>query len=74
MSLTLGDLSIINNLEKYDNYDDFMNNYEKKLNVLQAKCIGTSENKEFENKLQSVINKIIDKKNIIDKELFNQRT
>ena len=51
-----------------------MNNYEKKLNVLQAKCIGTSENKEFENKLQSVINKIIDKKNIIDKELFNQRT
>lgn len=73
VTLTIEDLSVINNLENYDNYDYFMNNYEKILNALQAKCIGTSENKEFENKLQSVINKIIDKNQIIDKELFNQR-
>ena len=74
MTLTLDDLYVIDHLENYDNYDDFMNNYEKMLNALQAKCIGTSENKEMENKLQSVINKIIDKNQIIDKELFNQRT
>ena len=73
MTLTLEDLYIIDNLENYDNYDDFMDNYEKILNALKAKCIGMSENEKLENRLQSVINKIINKNQIIDKELFNQR-
>ena len=73
MSLTLEDLNIIDNLEIYDNYNDFMDNYEKILNALKAKCLGMSENKKLEERLQSMINKITDKNQIIDKELFNQR-
>ena len=73
MTLTLDDLYVINNLEKYDNYNMFMDNYEKILNALKAKCIGVSENEVLENRLQSVINRIINKNQIIDKELFNQR-
>ena len=73
MTLTLEDLNIIDNLEKYDNYKDFMDNYEKILNALKAKCIGVSENEDLESKLQLMINKIIDKNKIIDEELFNKR-
>ena len=73
MTLTLEDLYIIDNLEKYDNYKDFMDNYDKILNALKAKCIGVSQNKELENRLQSVFNRIIDKDKIIDKELFEKR-
>ena len=74
MTLSLEDLYIIDNLEKYDNYDDFMDNYNKILNALKAKCIGISENEELEKRLQSVFNTIINKNQIIDKVLFNQRT
>ena len=74
MTLSLEDLHIINNLENYDNYNDFMDNYNKILNALQAKCIGMSENVELEKRLQSVINTIKNKDQIIDKDLFNQRT
>ena len=73
MTLTLDDLYVINNLEKYDNYNMFMDNYEKILNALKAKCIGVSENKELENKLKSVINKIINKNEILDFDLFNKK-
>ena len=73
MTLTLEDLYIINNLEKYDNYKDFMDNYEKILNALKAKCIGVSKNEELEKRLQSVFDRIIAKDKILDKELFEQR-
>ena len=73
MTLTLDDLYVIDNLEKYDNYNMFMDNYEKILNALKAKCIGVSENKELENRLKSVINKIINKNEILDFDLFNKK-
>ena len=73
MTLTLEDLNLINNLENFDNYDDFMNNYEKILNAVKAKCIGVSYNEEMEKKLMTVFNKINDKGQIKDKELFEQR-
>jgi len=72
-TLSREDIYTINHLEEYADYDNFMENYEKLFNAFQAKCIGTSENNELENNLNFVINKIIEKNQIKDRRLFDER-
>ena len=50
-----------------------MENYEKILNAIQAKCIGTSGNKKLEEDLKFIINKIREKNQIIDRNLFEEK-
>ena len=49
-----------------------MENYNKILNAVQAKCIGTSDNN-LKTKLESIFNKIEDENKIKDINLFRQR-
>ena len=51
-----------------------MNNYDKILKAIQAKCIGTSGNKKIEDKLNSIIKNIKRKNNIVDMKEFNRKT
>ena len=72
-TLSREDIDIIKNMENYADYDKFMENYEKLLNAFQAQCIGTSENKQLEKDLNNIINKIIEKNQIKDRNLFDKR-
>ena len=71
-TLSEDDIMIIDNLEGIDNYEDFMNEYEKILNAFQAQCIGTSGNKELKERIELVI-KRVENGGIIDKPLFEKR-
>lgn len=72
-TLSKEDLKTLEHLEENKTYNTFMNNYYKILNAIQAKCIGISENKELETKLNSIFTKIESENKINDRKLFNQR-
>ena len=65
ITLSKEDIKTLDKIEEYNNYTDFMNNYEKILKAVQAKCLGTSGNKEIEVKLNSIIKTIKEKNNIV---------
>jgi len=73
-TLNKEDMMILEKIEKYDNYSDFMDNYHKIKNAVQAKCIGTLKNKELENKLETLFNNISQKQqNNLDEEFFKRK-
>ena len=74
ITLNKEDIKTLEEIDKFDNYNDFMNNYVRIFNAVKAKCIGTKENKELETKLESIISRIKDKKNIDNFELFTKKT
>ena len=72
-TLNKEDMMILEKIEEYNTYSDFMKNYHKIKNAVQAKCIGTLQNKELEIKLKTLFDNITQKeKNKISTE-FNQR-
>ena len=72
-TLSKEDIKTLDDLEKYDNYNDFIKDYNKILNSVQAKCIGTSGNKEIENKLELISKKISNSIKIEEKSIFEQK-
>lgn len=74
ITLNKEDIKTFEEIEKFDNYNDFMNNYVRIFNAVKAKCIGIKGNKDLETKLESIINKIKNQNKIDNTELFNQKT
>ena len=71
-TLSKDDIETLDHLEEYNSYEEFMNNYDKILNAVQAKCIGRSD-QDLKKKLQIMFEKI-SKNNInIDFEIFEKR-
>ena len=67
------DIETLNSIEKYENYNNFMNDYDKLKNAVQAKCIGVLKEPDLEKKLESLFKNIEEKNKISDIELFKKR-
>ena len=72
-TLSKEDIKTLDDLEKYDNYNDFIKDYNKIVNAVQAKCIGTSGNKEIENKLDLISKKISNRIKLEEKSIFEPK-
>ena len=72
ITLSKENIKTLKEIDKYDNYIDFMNNFNKILNAVQAQCIGTSENKELESKIELIFKKINEKGQIENMKVFKQ--
>ena len=71
ITLSKEDIETLSHLEKYNNYNEFMNNYDKILKAVQAKCIGTSDPK-LKEQLEKMFDNIIKKNKNIDLAFINK--
>ena len=71
ITLSKEDIDTLNQLENYNNYNDFMNNYDKIFKAVQAKCIGTSDS-DLKNKLEIMFENIIKYNSNIDLEFIDK--
>ena len=70
----LDEIEILNNLEKIDSYEDFINKYEKLENVIQAKMIGFDPDFKLIKRLNNLKENIInDNLNEDEKKDFNEK-
>ena len=72
ITLSKEDIETLNDLEDYDNYEKFVNNYDKIFKAVQAKCIGTSD-ENLKEKLEIMFDNIIKSNKKIDFEFINSR-
>ena len=73
-TLNKEDMMILEKIEEYNTYSDFMKNYHKIKNAVQAKRIGTLQNKELEIKLKTLFYNIAHKeKNKISTEFIQRK-
>jgi hypothetical protein len=73
-TLNKEDMMILEKIEEYNTYSDFMKNYHKIKNAVQAKYIGTLQNKELEIKLKTLFKNIAHKeKNKISTEFIQRK-
>jgi len=72
ITLSKEDIETLDHLEEYTNFEEFINNYDKILKAVQAKCIGTSD-KNLKKKLEIMFDNIIKNNKNIDLEIINQK-
>lgn len=72
ITLSKEDIQTLDNLEEYSNYEKFINNYDKILKAVQAKCIGTSD-KFLKIKLEAMFDNILKSNKNIDYEFINTK-
>ena len=64
---------ILNGIENYDTYKDFMENYNKILNVVREECLEKTNNSELEIKLLNLFERIIVKEKNMDNEFYQRK-
>ena len=72
ITLTKEDIETLKNLEEYNNYDKFINNYDKISKAVQAKCIGTSD-ENLEAKLEKMFDEITKSNNRFDEDFIKSK-
>ena len=71
VTLSKEDIETLEHLEKYYNYNEFANNYDKIFKAVQAKCIGTSD-ENLKNNLEIMFSNIMRDSKNIDFDFLNQ--
>ena len=71
ITLSKEDIDTLKHLEKYSNYNEFVNNYDKIFKAVQAKCIGTSD-AILKKKLEIMFDNIIKNNKNIDLKFMNK--
>ena len=72
VTLSKKDIETLKHLEEFNNYKEFLYNYDNIFNAVQAKCIGTSD-KNLEKKLEKMFNNIIKNNKAIDINFLNEK-
>ena len=71
ITLSREDIATLEQLEKYYNFSEFMNNYDKILKAVQANCIGRSD-EDLKKKLELMFENILKNNKNIDFEFINK--